>query len=195
LHPFNLVKKSKEIPMTPEIKTKINEYLSDETKLYQDWYTGLTQTEEGQYTKEVGVELKLPALKEMYEGWVKQQLPVFKEKLCPPYCKKRQEYQAQETLLIAALADILTFTFTGMPINSVAAAVILVTTKRLDKLCECSKSIEDLTVTELKTIASEAGRKAYDNAKRQGFRVTELREGQIVWVYPDGHTEPVINNR
>jgi hypothetical protein len=123
--------------MTPEIETKINEYLSDETKLYQDWYTGLTQTKEGQYTKEVGVELKLPALKEMYEGWVKQQLPVFKEKLCPPYCQKRQEYQDQETLLIAALADILTVTFTGMPINSVAAAVILVTTKRLDKLCEC----------------------------------------------------------
>jgi len=125
--------------MTPKIETQINEYLADETKLYQDWYTGLI--EEGQYTKEVGVDLNLPALKKMYEGWFKQQLPVFKQNLCPPYCQKRQEYQNQETLLIAALADILAITFTGMPINSVAAAVILVATKRLDKLCECSEPV------------------------------------------------------
>jgi len=181
--------------MIPQIETKINEYLADETKLYQDWYAGLTQTEESQYATEVGVDLKLPALKEMYEGWFKQQMPVFKQKLCPPYCQKRQEYQNQETLLIAALADILSVTLTGIPINSVAAAAILVATKRLDNLCECSKSIEELTVTELKAIASEAGRKAYQNAKQQGFRVTELRDGQIVWVYSDGHTEPVTSDR
>lgn len=177
--------------MNQEIESQINAYLADESRLYQDWYKGLTQAEDSQYTKEVGVMPKLPALKEMCEGWLNKQTPILKEKLCPPYCQKRQEYQEQETLLIAALADILTVTLTGIPINSMAVAAILVTTKRLDKLCECSKSIEDLSVTELKAIASEAGRKAYQNAKQQGFRVTELREGQIVWVYPDGHTEPV----
>ena len=185
--------------MTPEIETKINEYLSDEAKLYQDWYTGLIQTEEAQYTKEVRVKLKLPALKKMCEDWIEQQTPIIKEKFCPPYCQKRQEYQDQETWLIAAAADLLTVTFIGVPINCVAVSVILVTTKQLDKLCDCfpttSKPIEDLAVTELEAIASEAGRKAYQNAKRQGFRVTELREGQIVWVYPDGHTEPVKNDR
>ena len=123
--------------MTSAIETKINEYLADETKLYQDWYAGLTQSEESQYTKQVGVTLKLLELKKMCDGWFEQQAPVFKEKLCPPYCQKRQEYQNQETLLIAVMADILTVTFTGMPFNFVAVAVILVTTKRLDKLCEC----------------------------------------------------------
>ncbi|WP_069471307.1 hypothetical protein [Candidatus Marithrix sp. Canyon 246] len=55
------------------------------------------------------------------------------------------------------------------------------------------KNIEDLTIDELKTIASRAGRKAYHNAKQHGFRVTELRDGQIVWVYPNGHIEPLQN--
>ncbi|MEN8221033.1 MAG: hypothetical protein ABFS56_32715 [Pseudomonadota bacterium] len=123
--------------MSPELETKINEYLSDETKLYQDWYTGLIQTEDSQYTKEVGVMPKLPELKEMCEGWLNQQTPILKEKLCPRYCQKRQEYQEQETLLIAVVADLLTITFTGVPINFVAVAVILVTAKRLDKLCDC----------------------------------------------------------
>jgi len=177
--------------MNQEIESQIKAYLADETQLYCDWYKGLTQTEDAQYTKQVGVLPKLPEIKQMCEGWLNQQKPVFKEKLCQPYCQKRQQLQEQETLLIAGVADILTVTFTGMPINFMTVAVILVTTKHLDKLCECSKPIEDLTVTELKSIASEAGRKAYQNAKQQGFRVTELREGKIVWVYPDGHTEPV----
>ncbi len=123
--------------MAHETELKINEYLADETKLYQDWYTGLTQTEDSQYTKEVGVIPKLPELKKMCEGWIKQQTPILKEKLCPPHCQKRQEYQEQETWLIAAVADILTITFTGMPMNCVAVSVILVTTKRLDRFCEC----------------------------------------------------------
>jgi len=55
------------------------------------------------------------------------------------------------------------------------------------------KNIEDLTRDELCTIASKAGRKAYQNAKKHGFCVTEMRDGQIVWVYPDGHIEPISN--
>lgn len=124
--------------MTPEIETKINKYLADETKLYQDWYTGLTQTEDTQYTKEVGVIPKLPELKKMCEGWIDQQTPVLKAKFCDSYCQKRQQLLNQETRLIAAVTDILTVTFAGFPINSIAVAVILVTTKHLDHLCECS---------------------------------------------------------
>jgi hypothetical protein len=55
------------------------------------------------------------------------------------------------------------------------------------------KNIEDLTSEELETIAQEAGREAIENAKKRGSRITELREGQLVWVYPDGRTEPVNN--
>lgn len=55
------------------------------------------------------------------------------------------------------------------------------------------KNIEDLTSEELETIAQEAGREAIENAKKRGSRITELREGQLVWVYPDGRIEPVNN--
>ncbi|RKZ53089.1 MAG: hypothetical protein DRR00_06095 [Candidatus Parabeggiatoa sp. nov. 3] len=65
--------------------------------------------------------------------------------------------------------------------------------KEVDLSQVAGKNIEDLTTDELKAIASLAGQKAYNNAKQHGFRVTELREGQIVWVYPDGHTEPLKN--
>jgi hypothetical protein len=53
------------------------------------------------------------------------------------------------------------------------------------------KNIEDLTIEELKAIAAEAGRKAYENAKKRGSPVTELREGRLMWIYPDGRTKPV----
>ncbi|MEK8019472.1 MAG: hypothetical protein VSS75_021575 [Candidatus Parabeggiatoa sp.] len=53
------------------------------------------------------------------------------------------------------------------------------------------KNIEDLTTEQLCAIAWEAGHNAYLKAKKHGFRVTEFQNGQIVWVYPDGHTEPL----
>jgi len=54
-----------------------------------------------------------------------------------------------------------------------------------------AKNIEDLMSEELEAIAQEAGREAIENAKKRGSRITELREGQLVWVYPDGRTEPL----
>jgi ribosomal 50S subunit-associated protein YjgA (DUF615 family) len=53
------------------------------------------------------------------------------------------------------------------------------------------KNLEDLTIQELEAIAKEAGREAIENAKKRGSHITELREGQFVWGYPDGRTEPV----
>jgi homoserine acetyltransferase len=57
------------------------------------------------------------------------------------------------------------------------------------------KNIEDLTTEELSTIAWQAGHEAYLKAKKQGFRVTALQNGHLVWVYPDGHTEPVSTRK
>ncbi|RKZ50229.1 MAG: hypothetical protein DRR16_06800 [Candidatus Parabeggiatoa sp. nov. 3] len=53
------------------------------------------------------------------------------------------------------------------------------------------KNIEDLMSEELEAIAQEAGREAIEKAKKRGARITELREGQLVWVYPDGRSEPL----
>ncbi len=53
------------------------------------------------------------------------------------------------------------------------------------------KNLEELTTQELEIVAQEAGREAIENAKKRGSRITELREGKLVWVDPDGRTEPV----
>jgi hypothetical protein len=53
------------------------------------------------------------------------------------------------------------------------------------------KNLEDLTIQELEAVAKEAGREAIENAKKRGSRITELINGQLIWVYPDGRTEPV----
>ena len=53
------------------------------------------------------------------------------------------------------------------------------------------KNIEDLTTKELESIAAEAGRKAILNAKKRGSRFIEWQDNQLVWIYPDGHKEPV----
>lgn len=53
------------------------------------------------------------------------------------------------------------------------------------------KNLEELTTQELESVAQEAGREAIENAKKRGSRITELRENQLVWVDPDGRTEPV----
>ncbi len=50
------------------MQQQIEAYLADETKLYQDWYVGLTQTEDNKYTKKVGVIPPLDELKKMCEN-------------------------------------------------------------------------------------------------------------------------------
>lgn len=121
--------------MNQEIETQINDYLSDETKLYQDWYTALAQTGA---TKQISTLPPLSELKQVFEQWIEQQKPILTAKVCGEYCQKRQQYQSQEPLLIAAVADMLAVVLIGMPINSIAVAVILVTKKRLDQFCDCA---------------------------------------------------------
>lgn len=55
------------------------------------------------------------------------------------------------------------------------------------------KLFEELTGAELETLAIEAGREARDKAKQQGVRLTEWREGQLLWVDSQGNTEPVTH--
>ena len=122
--------------MNPETEALINNYLADETKLYQDWYTGLMPSQDSQYTKTVSAIPPLSELKKSLVGWLEQEGPSFKAKLCEQYSNKRQLLRSQESLLIAAIADSLTVVYAGVPNNSVALAVILVSEKHLDRICD-----------------------------------------------------------
>jgi len=64
---------------------QIENYLSNEDKLYQDWYTGLFETsEEAQHTTEVGVIPDRDELKKLFEKWFNNQKENLK-KLCVDY--------------------------------------------------------------------------------------------------------------
>jgi len=119
-------------------KLQIDNYLSDEEKLYQDWYTGLFETsKDAQYTSEVGIIPNFDELKQFFEEWFNNQKDKLK-KLCIDYdyCQKRQQ-QNQQALLIAGVADGLTSVVVGIPVNFLATAAILVAGKYLDRLCDC----------------------------------------------------------
>ncbi len=101
------------------------------------WYTGLTQTEDSQYTQKVGFIPPLDELKKMCLNWIKQQQESIKTNFCKKYSQMRKQFQNQETLLIAGVADSLSVVFVGVPINLVAVATILVSEKHLDRICNC----------------------------------------------------------
>jgi hypothetical protein len=113
------------------IETKIENYLSDESKTYQDWYTGLNQEE---HTTKVGVIPDADELKILFEQWFNQYKNALK-KICDGYCQVRQKLQNKKPLLIAALADLLTTALGGIPVNVAATATILITEGFLDSLC------------------------------------------------------------
>jgi hypothetical protein len=120
-----------------EQQVLIEMYLADETKLYEAWYTGLTQTEDSEYTQKVSVIPPLEELKKLCLNWIQQQQAALKPKFCEKYRHLRKEFQHQETLLIAGVADSLSVVFTGLPINLLAVATILVSEKHLDQMCNC----------------------------------------------------------
>jgi hypothetical protein len=122
-------------PKDKELQIEI--YLSDEDKLYQDWYTGLSEkTEKDQDMAEVAVIPNTDELKRLFDSWFNNQKEKLK-KLCVDYdyCQKKQ--QSQQLSLIAFVIDAVLILLKTIPINPVALATILVVGKFLDRLCDC----------------------------------------------------------
>ena len=114
---------------------QIEEYLSDETKLYQDWYTGLfEESEDAQYTTEVGAIPDLDELKQFFDKWFKKQQERFKKACCDGYCQNKQQ---QPSMLTAAVTDLLGAALGNFPVNVPATATILVAGGYLERICHC----------------------------------------------------------
>jgi hypothetical protein len=125
--------------MNPNIESEIKHYLSDETKLYHDWYLGVTQVQTDGESLQVSVIPECDELKRLFEQWFNIQQNRLK-KLCEAYCQKRQQFQHSQPLLIATVADTLSTVFMGLPINLAATATILVGEAFLDRLCDCPEN-------------------------------------------------------
>ncbi|MDM8558751.1 hypothetical protein [Candidatus Parabeggiatoa sp. HSG14] len=127
--------------MDSKRESQIENYILNEDKLYQDWYTGFNQSksEDNQYTVQVAVSIpSTDKVKELFDNWFNGNRNLLKDKICGEwgYCQKKEDFSQHEAQSIALLADFLTVILV-IPVNSIATAIILRVGKYLDHLCEC----------------------------------------------------------
>jgi len=127
--------------MNQDQQALIKAYLSDETKLYQDWYQGLNPVKGDPSTVKFASLPSVDAVKQRFEKWVEKHQGWLKQKICVDwgYSRKHEEFQTTEMLIIALTADGLTAAL-PIPTATLAAMTILVMERHLDKMCsECAK--------------------------------------------------------
>ena len=127
--------------MNQDQQALIKVYLSDETKLYQDWYQGLNPVKGDPSTVKFASLPSVDAVKQRFEKWVEKHQGWFKQKICVDwgYSRKHEEFQTTEMLIIALTADGLTAAL-PIPTATLAAMTILVMERHLDKMCtECAE--------------------------------------------------------
>jgi hypothetical protein len=125
--------------------TKIQQYLANPDKLYQDWYTTYGQSPEpSQATEQVSSIPSIEGIKELFARFYASTKEVLQQQICENwhYCEKKPGYQQNRERIIAAIADVLSMIL-PMPVNSLTTAVILHEEKFLDQLCACPKGIEE----------------------------------------------------
>lgn len=123
----------------------INLYLTNETKLYQDWYASIQPLPTDPDTTQFGINESLEELKQRFIRWWQhsvetdsQRLQLLKDKLCKTWLTLKAHESAP--VLIALVSDALaTLNLPYLP-NPLPAATILVTSGIfLTHLCaECN---------------------------------------------------------
>ncbi len=127
--------------MTQEQQALIKTYLSDETKLYQDWYQGLNPVQSDSSTIQFASQPSIESVKLRFQNWVTKNQGWLKQKICVDwgYSRKHEKFQTMEMLIVALTADGLTAAL-PLPTATLATMTILVAERHLDKMCvECDK--------------------------------------------------------
>jgi hypothetical protein len=127
--------------MAQEQQALIKAYLSDETKLYQDWYQGLNPVKGDPNTVPFASLPSTSIIKQIFQKWVEKNQAWLKQKICVEwgYSHKHEEFQTAEKLIIAMTADGLTAAL-PIPTATLATMTILVAEHYIGKMCaECTK--------------------------------------------------------
>ena len=120
---------------------RIEVYLSDlsnEEKLFNDWYHGLNQPDTDPDIIPVSTLPPLWGIKKMFDEWFDNYIKPLKPKIC-----ELNELFSQEVItvgLIATIADLLGSFLVGIPVNLSAATTILLTKGYIQNLCAEEKS-------------------------------------------------------
>ena len=123
--------------MMNQTEQLVEEYLSNKTKLYQDWYQGLqSQTEDAE------IELFAPPpseknLKERFKVWFAKNKQRLKEEICLKwgYSEKKDQFKKKSSLIISISVDCLAVAFSIPATNTITTAAILVIDEYLEELC------------------------------------------------------------
>ncbi len=115
--------------MEQEQQALIKAYLSDETKLYQDWYQEISQAKHDQYVDQYAISPpSLEEIKQRFKNYFLEKQDFFKQKICVEwnYLHKKEEHHETEKL-IAVLADYL--------VTYGLATITIIVVEYLDQLC------------------------------------------------------------
>jgi hypothetical protein len=82
-------------------------YLSDSTKLYEDWYKSINQPEEDSETVPYGFLPSKDEIKERFDNWFGEKEEFLRRKICQEwdYPSKRAKYQTKQLLIIGLVMD------------------------------------------------------------------------------------------
>lgn len=122
---------------TNTIASQVNDFLSDNDKLYKDWYQGLSSPTTDTSTIQYARLPSIAAIKTSFQNWFEENEGWLKQKICVEwdYPRKRLESQTAEMLVIALTADGLTALLPIPVAATLATITILVVENRLDALC------------------------------------------------------------
>ena len=123
--------------MTDKIKLEqsINNYLQDETKLYQDWYESFSEQDAN--TVQFSTNFSLDTLKKRFNQWFAKHRETLRHKICVEweYPKKKSTFESKEAMIIAISVDCLAVALSLPTTNVITVGAILVVDGYLDKLC------------------------------------------------------------
>jgi hypothetical protein len=114
----------------------VEEYLSNKTKLYQDWYKGLQQEEDSD-TELFAPPSSEKGIRERFKVWFAENKARLKEEICIKwgYSGKKAQFQKRSLLIISISVDCLAVAFLIPATNTITTATILVVDDYLDELC------------------------------------------------------------
>ncbi|EDN70362.1 hypothetical protein BGP_3467 [Beggiatoa sp. PS] len=115
-------------------------YLTDETKMYQDWFQALNPTDDD--TVPFAQFPKLETLKKRFQKWFEIQRPVLQQKVCQEwgYAKQKKKFQQKQSFIIALSIDCLAIALSLPTTNTIAIATILVAEGYLEDLCSSANN-------------------------------------------------------
>ncbi len=123
--------------MTDKIKLEqsIDNYLTDETKLYQDWYDSFSEQDAD--TVQFSSDFSLATLRKRFNQWFEKHHEILRHKICVDweYPKKKSTFESKEAMIIAISVDCLAVVFSLPTTNVITVGAILVADGYLDKLC------------------------------------------------------------